>query len=475
MKHSDSTNSDGRLQKNLSPVNVLTLAVGCMIGWGAFMLPGESFLPKAGPLGAVIAMIISVIIMSIISHNYGFMINLFPVTGGAFTYTREAFGIHHSFICSWFLSLAYLSIVPLNGTALALIGRVLFPKALTFGFSYTVAGYKIYLGEVLLAAAVIIFFAFLSIKGVKFAGQFQNILVTALVIGIGVLMFTCFLPGPADIENLKPVFSPSTPPLAGIASIVAVAPWALAGFETIPQAVEEFKFPIKKTQRLMIISVAAGGTVYALLNIITAMTVPEEFDSWFSYITAAPTLEGIKSLPTFNAAHMLLGKIGLVFLGIAILSAILSSIIGFYMATSRLLYSMALSGLLPKWFGVIDKKYNTPANAILFTMFMSLFALPFGRTALSWIVNMSSVGASIGYLYTSLASFKYAKIQKRISIMITSAIGAVCGLLFILLLLIPFPGSSAALSTASYVCLIVWSILGAVFHAVSVKKIKKPR
>ena len=60
MKHSDSTKSDGRLQKSLSPVNVLTLAVGCMIGWGAFMLPGESFLPKAGPLGAVIAMLISI-------------------------------------------------------------------------------------------------------------------------------------------------------------------------------------------------------------------------------------------------------------------------------------------------------------------------------------------------------------------------------------------------------------------------------
>ena len=36
-----------------------------------------------------------------------------------------------------------------------------------------------------------------------------------------------------------------------------------------------------------------------------------------------------------------MGKPGLIFLGIALICAVLSGIIGFYMATSRLLYSMA--------------------------------------------------------------------------------------------------------------------------------------
>lgn len=464
------TNSKQRFEKNLSPANVLSLAVGCMIGWGAFMLPGETFLPKAGPAGACIAMAIAAGIMVIAACNYSFMMQRFPVTGGAFTYTREAFGIHHSFICSWFLSLSYLAIVPLNGTALALIFRVLFPKALQFGFHYQVAGYDIYLGEVLLASLVLIFFGFLSVKGVKFAGQFENGLVAALLIGIAVLTVACFLPGPADPKNLRPAFSPSTPALAGILGIVAVAPWAFAGYETIPQAVEEFNFSVNKTRILMIAAILTGGAIYILLNVITAMTIPPQYDSWAAYLHEAPNLTGLESMPTFHAARMLLGNVGLLFLGLAVLAAILSSIIGFYMATSRLLYSMSDSGLLPGWFGVISAKSKTPANAILFTMVVSLAALPFGRTALNWIVNMSSVGASIGALYTSLATFKYAKAEKKRSVMMTAVLGTCSSIAFIALLLIPIPGSNASLSKASYVCLLVWMILGAVFHGYSCRK-----
>ncbi|MFQ6805194.1 MAG: hypothetical protein ACLRT5_10495 [Lachnospiraceae bacterium] len=43
-----------KLEKKLSPVNVLALAFGCIIGWGAFVMPGNTFLPKAGPLGTAI-------------------------------------------------------------------------------------------------------------------------------------------------------------------------------------------------------------------------------------------------------------------------------------------------------------------------------------------------------------------------------------------------------------------------------------
>ena len=41
---------------------------------------------------------------------------------------------------------------------------------------------------------------------------------------------------------------------------------------------------------------------------------------------------------------------------------------GFFIATSRLLLSMARSGILPAWFGEIHPKYRTPYKAILFTV-----------------------------------------------------------------------------------------------------------
>ena len=39
----------------LSPLDVWAIAFGCIIGWGAFMMPGSTFLPVAGPMGTVIS------------------------------------------------------------------------------------------------------------------------------------------------------------------------------------------------------------------------------------------------------------------------------------------------------------------------------------------------------------------------------------------------------------------------------------
>jgi hypothetical protein len=39
------------LSKYLSPLGVWALAFGCAVGWGAFVMPGTTFLPIAGPWG----------------------------------------------------------------------------------------------------------------------------------------------------------------------------------------------------------------------------------------------------------------------------------------------------------------------------------------------------------------------------------------------------------------------------------------
>ena len=82
-------NENVKLEKKLSPLNVWSLALGCIIGWGAFVMPGNTFLGKAGPLGTAIAMGIAALIMIIIAFNYNFMISKYPVAGGEFTYTQR--------------------------------------------------------------------------------------------------------------------------------------------------------------------------------------------------------------------------------------------------------------------------------------------------------------------------------------------------------------------------------------------------
>lgn len=463
------SNQNLKLEKKLSPVNVWALAFGCIIGWGAFVMPGNTFLPNAGPLGTAIGMIIAAIIMCIIAFNYNYMINKYPMAGGEFTYTKHTFGSTHAFICAWFLSLSYATLVPMNSTALALICRNIMGNIFRFGYLYTVSGYDIYTGELLLALGALIIFGIFSIKGVKFAGNVQVLLTVALASSVTIIGVAALLSPKATLANLTPSFHPGSSTFSGVLAVLAVSPYCFVGFDTIPQSAEEFKFSVKKTRAIMMIAIAFGCLVYITLNTATAAVVPDGYANWAEYIDDVPNLTGLESLPTFHAAHELLGNFGLVFLGVAVVSAVLSGIIGFYMATSRLLYSMSVEGVLPRWFGKLDEKHKTPKNAILFHMCLALIAPFFGRNALTWLVDMTSLGAAIGYGYTSAAATRFALKEGRNGIVITGIFGTILAVILALILLVPIPMLHCSLGKESYICLIAWIALGVAFY-ISQKK-----
>lgn len=105
--------------------DLICLAVGSIIGWGAFILPGDLFLSKIGLINSITGLIVGALIVVIIEKNYSYLIKKIPFSGGEFLFTKEILGDKHSFICGWFLSLAYICIVPLNATAIALIFNIL--------------------------------------------------------------------------------------------------------------------------------------------------------------------------------------------------------------------------------------------------------------------------------------------------------------------------------------------------------------
>ncbi|MBQ9239033.1 MAG: APC family permease [Treponema sp.] len=457
------------LKKQLSPAHVWALAFGCIIGWGAFSLPAAVFLPKAGPLGTAIAFGVGILIMSVIALNYHTMIVRYPKAGGEFTYAQHYFGRRHAFICAWFLGLSYLSIVPLNATGLSLVCRSFWGQFFETGFHYRVAGYDVYLGEILLAAAALIFFAWLSIRGVQLSGRFQTVLAILLVGGVLIVAIAALLSPRATLSNLLPAFSPNGTGGAGILAVVAVAPFCFVGFDTVPQSAEEFHFTPTKTRRIMIIAIIFGGLTYVILNTLTAAVLPEGYASWSDYLQSLPQQTGLAQLPTFYAARLLLGQAGLFFIGGAVLAAILSGIIGFYMAASRLLFSMAREQMLPAWFGQLHPRFHTPHHALLFIMTLSLLAPFFGRTVLGWIVDMSSLGAAIGYGYTSAAALRQAKKQGNRCIVLSGGIGVLLSLCFAAVLLVPLPGLSISLAKEPYVCLVVWSAAGILFYRIAQK------
>ena len=130
-------------------------------------------------------------------------------------------------MCAWFLGLSYLAIVPLNATALALIGRNLFPNLTQWGYLYSVEGYSIYAGEILLAIIALALFAVFSIGGVSVAGKFQTVLALSLVGCVFLLAIAALFSPHASASHLAPAFTTDATgksSLGGILAVVAVAP-----------------------------------------------------------------------------------------------------------------------------------------------------------------------------------------------------------------------------------------------------------
>ena len=166
------------LDRYLSPLDVWSMAFGCMVGWGVFAMPGNTFLPVAGPAGTVIAMGIGMVIMLIIGANFSYLMGRTAITGGVYSYTKDAFGRDHAFLSSWFLCLSYLTIVFLNGTALFYVVRTLFGDSLQGSFHYTIAGNPIYPGETVLSVLVL---SGVGILFIKAKAILQKLLILSIV------------------------------------------------------------------------------------------------------------------------------------------------------------------------------------------------------------------------------------------------------------------------------------------------------
>ena len=119
------------MDTKVSKLGLLTMSIGGMIGWGAFMQPGLKFLPRAGVLNTMIGMFLGLIMVGTIASCYGIILNKSPKSqGGEYSYSKLAFSKAHSFVVGWFLIIVFIGIAALNTTSFALIFKnVLYPNA----------------------------------------------------------------------------------------------------------------------------------------------------------------------------------------------------------------------------------------------------------------------------------------------------------------------------------------------------------
>lgn len=432
------------MKSRLTKLDVFSIVLGSIIGWGSFMLPGTKFLKEAGVINTTLGLFLGALFITIIQNSYYIMLENHDDEGGEFSFAYKYCGRNHGFIVGWFLLLAYLTIIPLNGTAFPLIMRKIFGDVFQFGYLYNIAGYEVYIGEIILSNLIVILFAYINIKGIKESAKVQNMIALTLVLLVFIVFITMFIK--VDRTNFLDNYIYNYRfNLGEILKIFAITPFAFVGFDNIPQICKEFDFGAKKASIIAVLSVSIGSLIYSILNLTTALVYSPEEAVALDWALGSGVL-------------MVLGKFGFILLVIALSAAVTSGINGFMISTSKLMGAIANHHMIPKRYAYTNES-GVFQNAILFATAVSLVAPWFGREVILWIVDMSSLGAAIAYFYVCLIAIR---LGKNIFRKVLSILGMIASILTVGLLLVP--SSPAALGKESLISLVLWIILGIVFY-----------
>lgn len=454
--------SKSGLQPYLSPFSVWALSVGTAIGWGSLVVTSNTYLSQAGPLGSILGLLMGLALMLMVARHYHFLANRYPGTGGLYNYVKYIFGYDRAFLVAWFLFLVYISIFWANATSIPLFARYFLRGIFRFGYLYTIFGYEVYLGEALVTLAVIALIALLCMKSKKATARCMEIFVLIFTIGITVCFAVAMARRDGAEMTMAPAFIPDKNALRQVFHIAFISPWAFIGFESVSHSAAEYRFKHSHMFRVFAFSLIVTTALYIFVILLSISAYPDSCGSWLDYISRLDEFDGIEGLPAFYAANYYLGSAGIYILMASLLALVLTSLIGTLRAVSRLCYAVAQDGILPARYARLSDK-QIPVNTILLVSIVSL-PIPFlGRTAIGWIVDTTTIVASIIYGFAAAAVYSAARKEhlKKDRIL-----GGVClAILGVFLVLLLFPGifSDHTIETETYVLMAVWSLLGLFF------------
>lgn len=452
-------NSEKGLQTHLSPVGAWAFSVGTCIGWGSLVVTASTYLKQAGPLGSALGLAVGALVMLMIGRCYAYMIQCYPEAGGAYAFTREVFGYDQAFLTAWFLAMTYFAILWANATSLPLFSRIFLGGIFRVGKLYTLFGYDVYLGEALLSMAAMVLAGLLLTRFKKAANLLMTVLVFLFIAGILIVFIGSLAGGERGFE---PAYAPDASALSQIVNIAVISPWAFIGFECISHGTEEYAFDRKKTRKVLLISVLTTLAVYGMITLLSVTAYPPEYENWLAYIHDLDSLEGIKALPAFYVADRYLGGFGVTMLMLSLLSLVITSLIGNIITLSRLAYALARDRVLPSRFAKVNDR-GIPANAVLLVVGFSFFVPLVGRTAIGWIVDVTTIGATLIYGFVSAAAARSAKKVGDKREMWLGRISLAIMVAFGLYFLLPNLITKGSLMKETYLLFIVWSVLGFVF------------
>ncbi len=452
----------------MKAIDFFMLGFGSMIGVGWTVSLNDWFYTSGGVLGTILAFLIGTIMVIPIGLCYGEMTGALPVSGGAMAFAYRAEGSKLSFLGGWLTALAYIVLLPWELIYINHILGILFPILTTGTPLYTIYGFNVYFGQLMTGIMLTIIMVYFNLKGAEISGKLQTRLtITILITAIIIIAFALFK---ADFSNLTPIYKTvegenHSSFFGGFISMLVIVPFFMAGFDAIPQAVEDAgdEIPPKQISKIIVFTIAAAGLFYTIIVLSSASAIP-----WDTFANLdSPALAFMFNRIYENPIGTFLYYLTL----IGALAGLLSTYNGMFIAATRLLFSMGRSHLIPEAFSKKSKS-DAPIVAIIFCGLATLIGPIFGTSVITPLTNVGSLSFVLGWLITCYSTLTLRKNEKelhrpmkagegRFIIKLSIFISAILAILSLI------PSSPGFMSYESLIIFIVWLVLGVIFYVIS--------
>jgi len=358
--------AQGELKRSLTATNLISLGIGCIIGAGIFVMTGTAAAQYAGP-AIVLSFLLAGLSCAFAAMCYGELSAMLPVSGSAYSYAYASLGEIFAWVMGWLLLLEYgiagsTVAVAWSGYVVSFLANlhIVIPPQWTVATNLPVT-----LADGTMVKGIFNVPAFLAIVGVtsllvvgvKESANFNNVivvvkvLVVLLFIGIGV-----FYVNPANWHPFIPDYVPEMKNAAGethafggwtgILHGASIVFFAYVGFEAVSTAAQEAKNPQRDIPIGIIGSLGVCTVLYILVSLVLTGIV-----KYSTLDNPAPIATAVDAIGLPWLAYVV--KIG----AICGLSSVMLVLM---YGQTRIFYTMAKDGLLPRAFSTVHSRFKTP-------------------------------------------------------------------------------------------------------------------
>ncbi len=393
------------LKKILGVRDLTSMGIAAVIGAGIFSTIGQAAY-NGGP-GVVFLFLITAVTCGFTALCYAEFASRVPVAGSAYTYSYVTFGELVAWIIGWALILEYgignvvvsiswssYFVNLLEGIGLHLpvwlatdptTAHKAFVSAQsagapTAGLTWTeapvIGGYRFICN--LPAFIIIVLVTMLAYIGIKESRSSANFMVGLKLVVLAILV--CIGVFYIDTDNWTPLMPNG---FTGVLKGVSAVFFAYIGFDAISTTAEECSNPQRDLPRGMIYSLIICTLIYVVVTlVITGMVNYSEFNN-----VADPL--------AFVFEKIQLGKVGF-FISISAVIAATSVLLVFQIGQPRIWMSMSRDGLMPKRFGKIHPRFQTPGFSTIVTGV--IVAIPSLFVESTIMTDLTSIGTLFAFV-----------------------------------------------------------------------------